>query len=137
EDAALQNAMDQLTEYYLQYHARVCCNDFDGTEYLSDMAHGVQARLKTGGFEVPHMKFLAWEAEGDFSKVDLLGTVRPVEITRRFERPCTEIAVILNANAACPAARLDEIISETVKSVSFRYQLELIVFKKAFFNLGE
>ena len=137
EDAALQNAMDQLTEYYLQYHAQVCCNNFDGTEYLSDMAHTVQARLKAGDFEIPHMKLLAWEAEGDYSKVDLLGTDRPVEITRRFERPCTEIAVILNANAACPAARLDEIISETVKSVSSRYQLELIVFKKEFFNLGE
>ena len=31
DDDDLQNAMDQLTEYYLEYAAQVCCNDFDGT----------------------------------------------------------------------------------------------------------
>ena len=137
DDADLQNAMDQLTEYYLQYHAQVCCNDFDGTEYLSDIARMAQAELQAGGFEIPHMKLLAWEPEGDFGKVDLLGVDRPIEITRRFERPCTEIAVVLNANAACPAARLDEIIMGAVKAASRLYQLELMIFKKDCFNLGE
>lgn len=137
EDADLQNAMDQLTEYYLQYRAEVCCNDFDGTAYLADMARRVQAALRDGGFEVPHLKLLAWEPEGDFGKVDLLGVDRPIELTRRFARPCTDLAVILNANASCPAARLDEIITEAVNTVSKDYQLELAVFKKEFFNLGE
>jgi hypothetical protein len=137
DDEDLQNAMDQLTEYYLEYVAQVCCNDFDGTEYLSDMAHMVQAELRAGGFEIPHMKLLAWEPEGDYGKVDLLGANRPIEITRRFERPCVDIAVVLNANAACPAAALDEIIQDAVKAVSEQYQLELRFFKKEFFNLGE
>ncbi|MBQ3448152.1 MAG: hypothetical protein IJG37_10955, partial [Synergistaceae bacterium] len=70
-------------------------------------------------------------------KVDLLGVDRPVEITRRFERPCTDIAVVLNANAACPAGVLDETILGAVKAVSRLYQLELQVFKKECFNLGE
>ena len=137
DDADLQNAMDQLTEYYLQYHADVCCDDFDGTQYLADIARTVQTELQAGGFEIPHMKLLAWGPEGDYGKVDLLGIGRPIEITRRFERPCTEIAVVLNANAACPAARLDGIITEAVNAMSERYQLELMIFKKEFFNLGE
>ena len=137
EDKCLQNAMDQLTEYYLEYAAQVCCNDFNGTEYLSDLAHAVQAELLAGGLEIPHMKLLAWEPEGDFGKVDLLGAERPVEITRCFEKPCTDIAVVLNANAACPADVLDETIREAVKAVSRLYQLDLTVFKKECFNLGE
>lgn len=137
EDADLQNAMDQLTEYYLQYHAQVCCDDFDATAYLSDIASSVQEALRAGGFEIPHMKLLAWEQEGDFGKVDLLGTDRPIEITRAFEHPCTDIAVVLNANAACPAVKLDTVIMEAVHTVSQLYQLELVIFKKDFFNLGE
>ena len=137
DDDMLQNAMDCLTEYYLQYHADVCCNDFDGTEYLADMARTVQNDLKAEGFEVPHLKLLAWEPEGDFGKVDLLGIDRPIVITRRFERPCTDIAVVLNASAACPAGKLDEAMMKAVNEVSAQYQLELMIFKKEFFNLGE
>ena len=137
EDVDLQNAMDQLTEYYLEYVAQVCCNDFDGTEYLSDLARMVQAELQAGGYEIPHMKLLAWEPEGDFGKVDLLGVDRPLEITRRFVRPCTDIAVVLNANAACPADVLDEIIMGATKAASKRYQLDFTLFKKECFNLGE
>ena len=137
EDTDLANAMDQLTEYYLEYVAQVCCNDFDGTEYLSDIAHMVQAELQAGGHEIPHMKLLAWEAEGDYGKVDLLGVDRPIEITRRFLNPCTDIAVVLNANAACPAKELDEIIEGSVKAASRMYQLEIRLFKKECFNLGE
>ena len=104
---------------------------------LADIARAVQASLLDGGFEIPHMKLLAWEPEGDFGKVDLLGADRPLEITRRFERPCTDIAVVLNANAACPAKELDEIILNAVKAVSELYQLEISLFKKECFNLGE
>ena len=137
EDKALGDAMDRLTEYYIQYHAEVCCNTFDGTDYLKDIALRVQAALKEGGFEVPHLKLLAWEPEGDFGKVDLLGTDRPVEITRRFERPCTGIAVVLNANAVCPAAELDRVMTQAVEESSKVYQLEIKIFKKQCFNLGE
>ena len=137
DDANLGNAMDQLTEYYLQYHAEVCCNDFDGTEYLADMAGIIQTKLQAAGFDIPHMKLLAWSSEGDYGKVDLLGVERPLEVPHRFGQPCTEIAVILNANAACPASRLDEFISQTVREVSRQYQLEITVFKKECFNLGE
>ena len=137
DDDDLQNAMDQLTEYYLEYVAQVCCNDFDGTEYLLDIAGAVQAELRIRNCEIPHMKLLAWDPEGDFGKVDLLGTDRPIEVTRRFARPCTDVAVILNANAACPAAVLDGVIRSAVEETSDRYQLELRYFKKECFNLGE
>ncbi len=137
EDEDLQNAMDRLTEYYLEYAAQVCCNDFDGSEYLSDIAQAVQTALRAACCEIPHMKLLAWEPEGDFGKVDLLGADRPIEITRRFKAPCTDVAVVLNANAACPAEQLEEIVWKAVKEISRRYQLELRIFKKECFNLGE
>ena len=136
DEQGLQNAMDQLTEYYLEYAAQVCCSDFDGTEYLSDIACMVQAEMQAGGYEIPHMKLLAWETEGDYGKVDLLGVDRPVEITRRFIKPCTDIAVVLNANAACPARILDDVILGAVKAGSQRYQLEIRLFRKECFNLG-
>ena len=137
EDMGLQNAMGQLTEYYLEYVAEVCCSSFDGTEYLADLARAVQTGLLSGGFEVPHMKLLAWEGEGDYGKVDLLGVRRPVEISRRFSKPCTDLAVVLNANAVCPAAELDSVIHDAVRAVSLSYQLELRIFRKECFNLAE
>ena len=133
----LQNALGRLCEYYLQYHAAVCCNDFDGTAYLKDLAERIQEAVCAAGFEIPHMKLLAWEPEGDFGKVDLLGIGRPVEISRSFEKPCTELAVILNTSAAIPFRLLDELADEAVKTVSDRYQLELMIFKKEGFDLGE
>ena len=43
-------AMTRLSEYYLQYHATVCCNDFDGNTYLTDLARAVhpQPVLQSG-----------------------------------------------------------------------------------------
>ena len=137
EDEDLQSAMDRLTEYYLEYAAQVCCNDFDGTAYLSEIACRVQEALRAGGYEIPHMKLLGWEPEGDFGKVDLLGVDRPIEVFRPFTRPCTDIAVVLNANAACPSAVLDKVIWAAVEEASQLYQLELSLFKKECFNLGE
>ena len=137
EDRDLLREMDQLSEYYLQYHAQVCCRDFDGTAYLEDIAAEVQRKIREKGFEVPHLKLLAWEPEGDFGKVDLIGADRPVEITRRFQWRCTGIAVVCNASAACPAAVLDEIITGSVKEVSRRYQLELLIFHQECFGMGE
>ena len=137
EDRALQAEMGSLSEHYMQYHARVCCFDFDGNAYLMELAEGVQAEFAAAGYEIPHLKLLAWEPEGAFGKMDLLGTDRPIETSHRFSRPCTEVAVILNANAACPVQLLDEIITDTVNDVSRRYQLDLMIFKKTCIGLGE
>ena len=136
ENASLQREMGSLSEHYLQYHAAVCCFDFDANAYLRDMAERVQGEILAGGWEIPHLKLLAWEPEGDYGKADLLGAHRPIEVSHRFRRPCTEIAVILNANAACPAQALDRIMTETVRRVSERYQLELMIFKKESMSMG-
>jgi Ni2+-binding GTPase involved in maturation of urease and hydrogenase len=133
----LQNALGRLSEYYLQYHAVVCCNDFDGTAYLADLAERIQASVRTGGYEIPHMKLLAWGPDGDFGKADILGIGRPIEISRRFKRPCTELAVILNTSAACPFKELDQLVKEAVETVSDAFQLELLIFKKDGFDLSE
>ncbi len=134
---AFSFAMSKISEYYIQYHAVVCCNDFDATAYLADMAERIRADVRSAGYEIPHGKFLAWEQEGDYGKVDLLGTDRPIEVTHRFERPSTDIAVVLNASAACPAAKLEAIVDNTIKAVSDQYQLETAVFKQECFGMGD
>ena len=133
----LQDAMGSLSEYYLQYRALVCCNDFNGNNYLSELAEEIRSAIKGSGKEVPHFKLLAWGPEGDFGKADILGTGRPVEMPHRFAEACTDIAVIMNTSAACPDEELDRIVEEAVRSVSGRYQLEITVFKKDRFSLGE
>ncbi len=130
-------AMSHMSEYYLQYHAVVCCNDFDGNAYLMDMAEAVQTGVREAGHEIPHLKLLAWEPEGDFGKVDLLGTGREIEVVHRFTKPCTELAVILNASADCPADALEALITGAARAVSERYQLERMIFKQECFGMGE
>ena len=133
---AFQYAMSRISEFYLQYHATVCCNDFDGNAYLREIAALVQNEVRAAGYLIPHLKLLGWEPEGDFGRVDLIGTDRDIEVAHRFERPCTGIAVLLNASAACPADLLEQIAMNAVHTVSDRFQLELLVFKKEGIPMG-
>lgn len=137
DDDSLQNALGSLSEYYLQYRAVVCCGEFDGNAYLRDLAAEIRTDVRAAGFEIPHMKLLAWGPDGDYGKVDLLGTERTPESPRCFMRPCTDLAVLLNGSAACPDGILDSLLFAAVKEVSSRYQLDLTVFKKDHFGLGE
>lgn len=130
------NSMGRICEYYLQYHAVVCCNTFDGTAYLMDIAQMVQEKLQSAGEDVPHLKLLAWEPEGDYGKVDLVGKNREIVKTRAFQRECTDIAVILNASALCSGDRFAEVMQEAVETVSGRYQLDYHVFKEEHFGMG-
>ena len=133
---AFRAAMGRISEFYLQFRAVVCCNDFDGNAWLSEMAGALKTEIEKAGYEVPHFKLLAWEPEGDFGKVDLLGTEREIEVNHRFARPCTDLAAVLNDSAVCPAGTLEQVAMETVRTVSDRYQLELTVFKKECFGMG-
>lgn len=137
DDDRLQSEMSGLSEYYLQYHAEICCYDFNGNAYLADMAEFVREEVLARGYTIPHFKLLAWGPEGDFGKADLTGTDRPASLTRRFEKPCKDLAVILNATAACPKEELDEIISKAAETVSERYMLERMIYKKECFGMGD
>ena len=130
------NAMGKMSEYYIQYYATVCCNDFDGSAYLMDLAESIRSGIREAGFEVPHLKLLAWEPEGDYGKADLLGVDRPVEVTKRFGKPCTELAVMLNASAACPSVKLEKVMTESMETVSEAFNLSLMIFKKECFGMG-
>lgn len=135
---AFTHAMGKMSEYNAQYYATVCCNTFDGNDYLAELAAAVQTQIRDAGCEIPHLKLLAWEPEGDYGKADLLGTGRPVEIVKKFAHPCTELAVILNTSAACPAGALDEIITGAIERVSEKYQLSVVTHKKeCFAAMGE
>ncbi len=133
---ALQSAMGRLSEYYLQYRAVVCCDDFDGTAYLEDIARRVRSAVLDAGAEIPHLKLLAWTPEGDFGRVDLLGARRDTEVTRPFAGRCTDIAVVLNGSAACPAKTLDAIVTGAAEAASALCRLEMQIFRKDCFGMG-
>ena len=132
DDDALQNEMASLSEAYYQYYARVCCFDFDGTAYL----RGLAEEITVSPVRIPHLKLLAWTPDGDYGKVDWMHG-QALEITRAFERPCTELAVVINVTAACDAKLLDAIISTAEQTVSDRFQLEVTVHKRESFGMGE
>ena len=129
-------AMGKMCEFYLQYHAVVCCDDFDGTAYLLDIARKVQAAIGESGEEIPHLKLLAWEPEGDFGKVDLIGKDRDILVTRPFAKRCRDVAVLLNGSGACPAERMEKVVTEAVNAVSEEYKLELMIFKTESMGMG-
>ena len=129
---ALQSEMASLSEAYYQYYARVCCFDFDGTAYL----RGLAEEITVNPVRIPHLKLLAWTPDGDYGKVDWMHG-QPLEITRAFARPCTELAVVINATAACDAKLLDGMISAAEQTVSDRFQLEVTVHKRESFGMGE
>ena len=133
---AFMKAMTHMSEYYLQYHATVCCNDFDGNAYLKDLAEAIRSAVCKNGADLPHLKLLAWTAEGDYAKADLLGVDRAVELPHSFSSPCTELAVVLNGSGDCPYGQLDTLVTDAVKAVSRQYQLELMIYNKECFGMG-
>ncbi len=133
---AFRAAMGRISEFYLQYHAVVCCDDFDGSAYLLEIAEQVREGIRASGGDIPHLKLLAWEPEGDYGKADLIGTDREIRLTRPFERPCRDIAVLLNASADCPADRLEAVVTAAAEAASAKYQLEMMVFKSESMGMG-
>ena len=129
---ALQTEMASLSEYYLQYHAIVCCFDFDGTDYLRELAE----EITRDPVAIPHLKLLAWTPDGDYGRVDWMHGQK-LEITRPFSRPCTELAVVINATAACEPKLLDSMISVAEQTVSARFRLEVTVHRRECFGMGE
>ena len=57
-------------------------------------------------------------------------------MTGKFTRPCTELAVMLNASAACPSGRLDAIMTAAMEQISEQFNLTLMIFKKECFGMG-
>lgn len=127
---AFTKIMSRVCEYNLQYYATVCCNDFDGNAYLLALAESVQERIRAMRARIPHMKLLAWKAEGEYGKVDLLDIDRPAEVNQSFHNPCTELAVVLNASAFGFGNELDAAITAAVEQVSGQYQLDLVIYRK-------
>ncbi len=133
---AFMSAMSRMSEFYIQYRAVVCCDDFDGNGYLAHLAGLIQKRIAHAGHDIPHMKLLAWESEGDYAKADIIGKDRGVEVSHRFGTSSTEIAVLLNASADCPADILENTILDALYEVSEKYQLEVQIFKKENLSMG-
>ena len=134
--AEFGKAMGRISELYIQYYATICCDDFDGSAYLLALADYLRGSAKILGRDIPHLKLLAWEAEGDYGKVDLIGVDRDAVLTHAFEKRCTEISVMVNASADCPAAELERIVDEALDLISDDYMLELMFFKRECFGMG-
>lgn len=127
---AFTEVMSRVCEYNLQYYAMVCCNNFDGNSYLNSLASSIQTSISEKKVQIPHMKLLAWEPEGEYGKVDLLDADRPIEVNQRFTHPCTELAVTLNASAFGPVNEIDALITAAVEQVSKDFQLDLMIYRK-------
>ena len=135
--AEFLSAMGKFSEYNSQYYAIVCCDTFDGNAYLKDLADKIAEDIRNVPGEIPHLKLLAWEPQGDYGKVDLLGTQRPVEVSREFLHPCQELAVVLNTSAMCPSKTLGTLITTAIETVSEAYKLSIMVYKKECFGAME
>lgn len=122
--------MEQVCEYNMQYLATVCCDSFNGTDYLMALAEEIKKNVAQAGSEMPHMKLFAWTEAGDYAKVDMMGAARPVETKQPFTDSCTRIAVVLNSSAFGGREKLDGAVSTAVENVSEKFQLELMIFKK-------
>lgn len=129
-------SMGQLSEYYIQYHALVCCNHFDANAYLETIGNHARTQIQKLGYDIPHLKLLAWEPEGSYVKLDLIGVNREIQCTHRLETPVTELAVVINASAKCPAPLLDTILTNAVQRSSQEFQLENTLFRKECFGMG-
>ena len=135
--AEFNQAMGKMSEYNCRYFAQVCCNTFDGTAYLTDLAERVRAGVRAAGGEIPHLKLLAWGPDGDFARVDLLGIDRPAEVCKPFERPCESLAVILNSSAACDCAALETVMTAAISGAAERFRLSVTFFPTECFGIGK
>lgn len=134
---SFQKAMGCISEYNSQYYVQVCCNTFDGNQYLLDLGNAVSRGIQQVKAQIPHLKLLAWEPEGDYAKLDLLGTDREIRVTKRFSHPCTDLAVVLNTSALCPSDTLDNIVSVAAEQISRKYGLTKLDFMKECFGMGK
>ena len=130
------SAMSNICEYYNQYTASVCCQAFNGTNYLLELAGRIQGKLIGQSYGIPHMKLLAWSDDGDYAKVDLLGADRDVEINHSFAYPSRSIHVIVNLSGFCDKDVMDGLVSESIAGVSANYHLDLKEEKKEFFGMN-
>lgn len=132
-----RRAMGRMSEYNCRYFSQVCCNEFDGTAYLCDLAERVRVGVHAAGGEIPHLKLLAWSPDGDFGRVDLLGIHRPVEICKSFDRSCENLAVIINSSAACDCAMLEGVMMTSISEAAERFQLSVTIFQTECFGIGK
>ncbi len=130
-----RHSMGRICEYYNQYVASFCCGSFNGNAYLSDIASSVQEKIAASQYDIPHLKLLAWTAEGDYGKVDMIGSDRAVEINHEFSYPCDDIAVIINLSGVCDKDILDTLVTETIAEVSEKYTLSVQPNKKECFGM--
>ncbi|MDO4622235.1 MAG: GTP-binding protein [Eubacteriales bacterium] len=130
-------AMGSIWEYYYQFAAVVCCNTFDGNAYLRDIAEKILAAIPEEGADIPHLKLLAWNVEGDYGRVDLIGRDREIECNHSFAEPCTQIAVVINGSGVGEKEKMEAVLTEEVDRVSAEYQLEISMTKRECFGMGE
>ena len=132
-----ESAFGKLSMYNCQYYTEICCNDFDANEYLTDLAEEIRQKLKAKDYDTPHLKLFAQKEDGDYSKVDLLGTDREVIVTHAMKQRCVDLPVVLNTTSAADSVYLAKSIDEAIRDVSGRYNLSVVVFYKECFGLND
>nr|SIP63277.1 cobalamin synthesis protein, P47K [uncultured bacterium] len=132
---AFRKALGKMSESYLQYYARVCCEQMDADAYLCDLAREIRDGLRKPGWDIPHLKLFGRTEDGSFSKVDLLGIGREPVLTHPMGKPCVDLAVQLNASAACPWGEFSRIVNGAIDRVSAAHQLSVVRFYEESFGI--
>ncbi|MBQ6470298.1 MAG: GTPase (G3E family) [Lachnospiraceae bacterium] len=130
-------AFGKLSMYNCQYYAEVCCDDLDANAYLTELAEEIRDRLAEKGYDIPHLKLFAQSENGDYCKADLLGVKEEVILTRKMKHRCVDLPVVLNTTSAADPVYLAKTIDESIRDVSGRYNLSVVVFYKECFGLND
>ncbi len=132
-----EEAFGLLSEYNCQYYAEVCCDDFDANQYLTSLAEEIRSKLHSLGYDIPHLKLFAKSEDGDYSKVDLLGTGEDVILTHRMNSRQTSLPVVINTTARAKCIDLTKVIDQAILDVSGKFNLSVVIFYKESFGLND
>ena len=87
---------------------------FDVNEFMCDFAANVAQRLRRDKGNVPHLKLFASTASGEYAKASLIGIDYELTFDKRMDERFDAYSVVINARAACPSMRLDDIMADAL-----------------------
>lgn len=88
--------------------------NFDINGFIADFMNNVSLRLKRDRRNVPHLKVFASALDGDYAKASLVGVDYAPEFDKRMENEYDRYSVVINARAACPSQRLDDVMDDAL-----------------------
>ncbi len=125
-----------MSWYNRQFFVKGPC--FDGNGFTARLMDQIRAGLKAAGRNVPHLKAMGEDEEGNILKVSLTGVDYALEWAEKLKRETPSLKVILNARAVCESDRLDEIMDFALRETARQFGVKLhIYFTECFGMMDE